>query len=320
MEFNSLIKIIRKKQGLSQNKVAEGIMSQSAYSKFESGVRAVSFEEFNKITEKLKIKATDLNDVDNLENGEISMIRSKLQLALKDELPIYELEQIYELTARKRKKSLQLYRYYLYIQQHFHKHSDKIPQISKKEIDDIFKQLQNLKYWTNYYVQLIMDFSTKFTPKQLCYFVEQLETYQVEIISPIDSNILHLLPGTLSNIADSLIDKAVSPDKIDHAVLSYAKRACIKLQEVLKSRPSIEFELLLKLSNMRHAFFAAQTKKEKETALNNVKQYLQEIQLIAAIKTESNDQLLSITDIIENSLNNVIKRGLPGDDILYSTL
>lgn len=320
MEFNELIKIIREKQGMRQNEVAENIMSVSAYSRFEKGTRAISFEEFNKIAEKLKIKATDLNDVYNLENSELSLIRSKLQLAFKNELSINELEQIYELTAQKRKESLQLYRYYLYIRQHFHDRSDKIPQISKKEIDDIFNQLKNLKYWTNYYVQLIMDFTTWFTPKQLGYLVERLESHQIESISPIDSNILHLLPGTLSNIADSLIDKAVSSDKIDQEILSYAERACIKLQEVLKSRPSIEFELLLKLSNVRYAFFSAQTEKEKETALNNAKQYLQEIQLIAAIKTESNDQLLSITDIIENSLNNVIKRGLPGEEIWYSTL
>lgn len=64
MEMNRLIKRIREKEGLSQSDVADGIMSRTSYSRFESGDRSISFDEVNKVMQKLKIHATDLNDLE----------------------------------------------------------------------------------------------------------------------------------------------------------------------------------------------------------------------------------------------------------------
>jgi transcriptional regulator with XRE-family HTH domain len=319
MEFNILIKSIRKKQGLTQAEVARNIMSQSSYSKFEKGIRAISATELHKLTEKLKINATDLNDIHNLENNEIALIRSKIQAAIKQELPLKELEELYALTLKKKESSIYFYRSYLYIQKYFSHLSDKIPQVSHSEFEKIFQELKKSEYWTNYYVQIIMDFTTEFTTDQLIYILKRLEKYKITWASPIDSNLLQILPGALSNIADILIDASIKHTQTNYKLLTYANRACIKLQEILTIMPSIEYELLLKLSQIRYDFFNAKNYEEKEKALVKTKNFLLEIQGLAKIRKKNHEKLLSITEPIENSLKNIIEHGRCGNEILYYT-
>ncbi|EPI05703.1 DNA-binding helix-turn-helix protein [Enterococcus faecalis 13-SD-W-01] len=313
MEMNETIKILREMENISQAEVAEGIMSRSSYSKFEQGERSISVDEYTKIMHKLRAHATDLNDIDNLENAELSLIRHKHYLALKKMLPQKDLEELYQLVQKRKKESPQLYRAYLYTRLRFHKVSDKIPAITTQEVDDLFRELTQFNYWTNYYIKLIMDFTTIFSPKQLIYFLERLETYKVEWVSPVDCEYMHVLPGALSNIADSLIDHAVlDQEDINTSLFPYVLRACNKLEKILMLRPSFEYSLLLKLHLTRLEYFSASTPEAKEAALNKVQAYLQEVEFIENMKSYRNEKIETAASIVKYSLTNILETGRPG--------
>lgn len=318
MEMNRLIKRIREKEGLSQSDVADGIMSRTSYSRFESGDRSISFDEVNKVMQKLKIHATDLNDLENLENGEIVLIRSKIFDMLTNKISIEEFVDLYKSVERKKDTSANLYRYYLYIRAHFYKNTKEIPQITSKEINQLFQELKSRKHWTNYYIQLIMDFTSEFNSEQIIYLLKRLESYQIEWISPIDSQYLYLLPGCFSNIADKLIDLAVLDKTTNkNSLLSEANRAANKLQEILEIRPSIEYELLLKLQRIRHAYYSATTKTSFEIAKIKAKEYLKDIKILKEMQNFEGRTLNTIPQIIEQALLNLLNTGIPGDTIIY---
>ncbi|MFB8449855.1 helix-turn-helix domain-containing protein [Enterococcus thailandicus] len=321
MEINETIKILREKQGVSQTKLAKGIMERSCYSRFELGQRAITAEEYTQIMNRLRAHATDLNDIENLENAEISMIREKHKAAFNDDLPKKELENLYFMLKKRYNESPQLYRAYLFTKQYFNTYSDLIPEISLEEKNDLFNQLQTFKYWPNFYIKMIMDFTVLFTPEQLIYLLDRLETYRVEWISPIDCQYLHVLPGAISNIADSLIDHAVlDTESVNKEFFPHVEKACQKLTEIIELRPSFDYSLLLKLHHIRLEYFSAETKESKETALKKAEQFLQETIFINLMKDYHGKEVETAAKIVQKSLTNLIKLGRPGTEINYFTI
>lgn len=237
---------------------------------------------------------------------------------LTNQISIEEFVDLYKSVERKKNDSADLYRYYLYIRSHFYKHTEKIPQITSTEINQLFQELKQRKHWTNYYIQLIMDFTSEFNAEQVIYLLKRLESYQIEWISPIDSQYLYLLPGCFANIADKLIDLAVlnNPDN-KNELLAKANRAANKLQEILELRPSIEYELLLKLQRIRHAYYSASTKESFEKAKLKAKKYLHDISILKKMQTFEGRTLNTVPEIIEESLLNLLNAGVPGDTIIY---
>lgn len=321
MEINQIIKLLREKQKISQNEVSEGIMSRTSYSRFEKGERAISTNEYTKIMNRLRAHATDLNDIENLETVELNLIRTKHLAAFDDKLPKKELERLYFILEKRVNETPQFYRAYLYTKLHFHTESELIPEITEEEKEDLFQQLVHYKHWTNFYVKIIMDFTVLFTPAQLIYLLKRLETYRIEWISPIDCQYLHILPGALSNIADSLIDHAVlDQEKINTSLFPHVLSACKKLKQVIELRPSFEYSLLLKLHHIRLEYFSAESKKIKEAALVKAEKFLQEAIYINQLKDYDGDQIKTSAEIVQNSLTNLIKLGRPGKEIKYFTV
>ena len=321
MEINETIRILRKKEGISQTNLAKNIMARSCYSRFELGQRAITADEYTKIMNKLRAHATDLNDIENLETVELNLIRTKHLAAFEKNIPKKELEELYFMLEKRVNETPQFYRSYLFTKLHFHTYSELIPDITEEEKEKLFQGLVQFKHWTNFYIKIIMDFTVIFTSDQLVYLLNRLEKYRIEWISPIDCQYLHILPGALSNIADSLIDHAVlDQEKIDASLFPHILKACKKLKQIMDLRPSFDYGLLLKLHCIRLEYFSADSKKTKELALNKAEKFLEEALFINQLKDFDGNQIKTTAEIVQNSLTNLIELGRPSTEIKYFTV
>jgi len=313
MEIHSLIRSLRLKHGLSQHEVSKDIMSRSAYSRFELGDRALTSSEFDLIMTRLDAQVSDLNDIENLENPLAAQIRQLVQDYLNHTLDLKHLEKLYLQLKHDNNKSMRVYRNYLFLKHQFNHVLPIIEPITTEEIDRLFLEIKNKNHLTNYYLQLIADFTPYFSKEHLIYFFETLEKYPVEFISALDCQYLHVFPTTISNITDALIDLAVlDKNKPDQELLAYAKASCDKLSQILKISPLFNYNLLLSLFRIRIAFYQAQTKAEKSIALEKARTYQKEVKFIANMRNYEGNKIQTTADIVLYSLNNLITTGMPG--------
>ncbi|OTO49802.1 helix-turn-helix domain-containing protein [Enterococcus faecium] len=314
MKIHFLIKTLRIKQGISQQSVSEGIMSRSAYSKFELGERALTTSEFNSIMNRLDAHITDLSDIANMEDPDSLRLRELTYQSYYNSLNLQEVNKLYRELKRKREESIDNYRNYLIIKYRFAKKSETIPPISSEEVNKLLDKIKEKKYLTNYYIQLIMDFTPIFNSEQLIYLFVRLKTYKIDWISPIECQYMYILPGAISNIADSLIDCAiVDIKKIDRSLLVHAEEACNKLTEIMELRPSLNYNLLLKLHRIRIEYYAGKNKKAKKEALTKALKFKQELEFLVELKGYDDKKIETTADIALNSINNLINQGKPGE-------
>lgn len=125
---------------------------------------------------------------------------------------------------------------------------------------------------------------------------------------------MYILPGAISNIADSLIDCAVVDiRKIDRSLLAHAEEACDKLTEIMELRPSLNYSLLLKLHRIRLEYYVGKTKKAKKKALNKGRKFKKELEFLVELKGYDDKKIETTADIALNSINNLINQGKPGE-------
>lgn len=314
MNIHLLIRRLRMKQGVKQSEIAKDIMDTSAYSRFEKGERALTSTELELIMNRLNAHITDLNDIENMENAVAAKIRELTQKSIDNELNLDELKDLYEIAKLEKDKSLRSYRSYLYVKHQFKNIAKFIEPITSEEIDTLFSEIQSKNYLTNYYLQLIADFTPTFKINHLEFFLETLKNYEVESISSIDCQYLHVLPSAISNITDSFIDHAViDPNNIDFDLLAKAEEACNKLGEILDSRPIFNFSLLFTLFRIRIEYYKALTPTDKEVALQKAQNYKKEIEFIVNMTDYHGKKIKTTADISLYSLNNLITSGTPGE-------
>ncbi len=314
MEIHSLIKTLRMKQGISQQNVSEGIMSRSAYSKFELGERALTTFEFDSIMNRLDAHVSDLSDLENMEDPDSLKLRDLTYDLYYNKLNINEVNELYKEIEAKKDSSIDTFRNYLITKYRFAGHSEIIPPISLEEVAELLDKIKEKKYLTNYYIQLIMDFTPIFNSEQLIYLFDRLKAYKIDWISPIECQYMYILPGAISNIADSLIDCAVVDiKKIDRSLLVHAEEACDKLTEIMELRPSLNYSLLLKLHRIRIEYYAGKNKKAKKEALTKAHKFKQELEFLVELKGYDDKKIETTADIALNSINNLINQGKPGE-------
>lgn len=225
-----------------------------------------------------------------------------------------ELKELYEIAKAEKDQSLRSYRSFLYIKHQFEQTAPFIEPITSAEMDRLFDQIQSKNYLTNYYLQLIADFTPKFKIDHLKFFLETLKDYEVDHISSIDCQYLHVLPAALSNITDSFIDHAVlDPNNIDFDLLAKAEESCNKLGEILDSRPIFNFNLLFTLFRIRIEYYKSLTPADKEVALQKAKNYKKEVEFIVNMTDYHGNKIKTTADITLYSLNNLITSGTPGE-------
>lgn len=313
MNIHLLIRRLRRKQGMNQSEIAKGIMDTSAYSRFERGERALTSTELELIMCRLNAQITDLSDIENMENGISAKIRELTLKSSTNEVNLDELKELYDIAKAEKDQSLRSYRSYLYIKHQFENTAPFIEPITSEEMDRLFAKIKSKKYLTNYYLQLITDFTPKFKIDQLKFFLETLKDYEVDHMSPIDCQYLHVLPAAISNITDSFIDHAVlGKNKPDQELLAYANISCDKLSQILKISPLFNYNLLLRLFRIRIEFYQAQTKTEKVVALEKAKTYQKEVEFITNMRNYEGNKIQTTADIVLYSLNNLITTGMPG--------
>ncbi len=306
--------MLRIKQGISQQIVSEGIMSRSAYSKFELGERALTTFEFDAIMNRLDAHVSDLSDLENMEDSDSLKLRDLTYDLYYKKLDIDEVNNLYKEIEAKKENSIDTFRNYLVIKYRFTNHSKTIPPISSEEVSELMDKIKEKEYLTNYYIQIIMDFTPIFSPEQLIYLLDRLKTYKIDWISPIECQYMYILPGAISNIADSLIDYAViNTKKIDRSLLAYAEEACDKLSEIIELRPSLNCSLLLKLHRIRIEYYAGKNKKEKKEALTKAHKFKKELEFLVELKGYDDKKIETTADIALNSINNLINQGKPGE-------
>jgi len=313
MNIHLLIRRLRIKQGVKQSEIAKGIMDTSAYSRFERGERALTSTELELIMCRLNAHITDLSDIENMENAVAAKIRELTQKSITNEVDLDELKELYEIAKAEKDQSLRSYRSFLYIKHQFEQTAPFIEPITSAEMDRLFDQIQSKNYLTNYYLQLIADFTPKFKIDHLKFFLETLKDYEVDHISSIDCQYLHVLPAAISNITDSLIDHAVlDKTNIDFELLAKAEESCDKLEEILSSRPVFNFSLLFTLFRIRIEYYKALTSGEKEVAIKKAINYKKDIEFIVNLKDYHGEKIRTTADIALYSLNNLITSGTPG--------
>ncbi|THE13379.1 helix-turn-helix domain-containing protein [Enterococcus hirae] len=313
MDIHVLIRNLRVKQGLSQKEVASGIMSPSAYSKFESGERAFTSKELDRILTKLDAHLKDLSSIELLKDPTNSKLRALTQAVQKDTLDLNELKNLHTRLKAQKDYSIKSYRNYLYVKHHFKNYTNSVDPITTQEINQLFNQIKEKKYLTYYHLQLVSDFTPHFTAEQLLFFWKILRIYRVESMSALDHAYLQFFLMALSNITDTLIDKAViDHDAPDLELLAYAEECCDKLSDILTIYPSFNFSLLFSLFRIRLAYYKAVEIEEKMVALNKAQLYKKEIEFLVNMRDYDGKKIKTNAEIVLYSLTNLLETGMPG--------
>lgn len=284
MRFHEAIKYIRIKLDLTQKEIYEGIVSQTTYSRFENGERVLPIEVIEAFANRLGVQLSEIYNIQKEQDQRMVYIIDKTKEFLNQktnigsEIDIQRLESLFRTADEYKNTSLEFLRYYYYIRQHFHEFSPQIPQITVKDADYVYSELKKRRMITSIHLQFIIDFTVNFSDKRILDISNLFKNYDFKQISSLNSRYSYQLPEALSNLADRSIDRALyQEEEMKNKLLQNADElleTLIKYQEIKYSSDHV---ILYKVSKYRYDYYIAKDEKEKQAAIMNLEDFLEEL-------------------------------------------
>lgn len=206
MDFRKSMKEIRQKKKIPQNKACFGIMDQSNFSKIERNERDLSTEILFKLSKNLNATMVDLEEIilQTTNYYKATLTQNNIRFGLESK---EKLRETYQTLKEYRHEHAYAYRSYLICKKVFHRIApENIPDITKKELEEILSNILQSEYHTHYDILNMAECVRYYSPETLVLVANKFFPLTAEKVNTPNRNKLEALSILLVNIADLIID------------------------------------------------------------------------------------------------------------------